>query len=46
MANRYLFIFIIVFCSFSRGWAQYPAVENELDKKVKAFLKDNAENWG
>ncbi|HPE75094.1 MAG TPA: class I SAM-dependent methyltransferase [Draconibacterium sp.] len=46
MANRYLFIFIIVLCSFSRGWAQYPAVENELDKKVKAFLKDNAENWG
>lgn len=46
MANRYLFIFIIVLCSFSHGWAQYPAVENELDKKVKAFLKDNAENWG
>jgi len=46
MAKRYLFIFIIVLCSFSHGWAQYPAVENELDKKVKAFLKDNAENWG
>lgn len=46
MANRYLFIIIAVLCSFSQGLAQYPAVENELDKKVKAFLKDNAENWG
>jgi predicted O-methyltransferase YrrM len=36
----------MVLCIFSQGLAQYPAVENELDKKVKAFLKDNAENWG
>jgi predicted O-methyltransferase YrrM len=35
-----------MFCNFSQCWAQYPEVENELDKKVKAFLKNNAENWG
>lgn len=46
MVNRYLFFIIVVFCNFSQCWAQYPEIENELDKKVKAFLKDNADNWG
>jgi predicted O-methyltransferase YrrM len=46
MKNRYLFLVVILFCGFSYSWAQYPNVENDLDKKVKAFLKDNAENWG
>ncbi|GAB1454501.1 hypothetical protein MASR2M47_45570 [Draconibacterium sp.] len=46
MVNRYLFFIIVMFCNFSQCWAQYPEVENELDKKVKAFLKNNAENWG
>jgi len=26
-------------------FGQYPNVENELDKKVKSFLKGNADNW-
>lgn len=25
--------------------AQYPVVETELDKKIKTFLEDNANNW-
>lgn len=25
--------------------AQYPTVENDFDKKVKSFLKNNSENW-
>lgn len=25
--------------------AQYPPIENDLDKKVKAFLEENASNW-
>lgn len=46
MANRFIIPLIFILCSCSGGWAQYPDVENDLDKKVKAFLKDNAENWG
>lgn len=46
MANRFIIPFIFILCSCSGGWAQYPDVENDLDKKVKAFLKDNVENWG
>lgn len=26
-------------------FGQYPKIENELDKKIKAFLEANAENW-
>ncbi len=46
MANRFIIPLIFILSSCSGGWAQYPDVENDLDKKVKAFLKDNAENWG
>jgi predicted O-methyltransferase YrrM len=39
-------IFLIVgLLSFCNSWGQNPEMENELEKKVKAFLKDNAENW-
>jgi predicted O-methyltransferase YrrM len=39
-------IFLIVgLLSFSQCWGQYPELENELDKKVKTFLNDNAEDW-
>ncbi len=34
---------VLLFCCQSKG--QYPEVENELDDKVKSFLKENAENW-
>lgn len=30
---------------FVQANAQYPKIENELDKKVKAFLEENASNW-
>ena len=44
---RKSYIYLIVgLLSFSQSWAQYPDVENELDKKIKSFLKDNADNWG
>lgn len=46
MANKFIIPLIFILCSCSGGWAQYPDVENDFDKKVKAFLKDNAENWG
>ena len=46
MANRFIIPLFIILCSCSGGWAQYPDVENDLDKKAKAFLKNNAENWG
>ncbi|MCA1758589.1 MAG: class I SAM-dependent methyltransferase [Bacteroidales bacterium] len=37
-------IFILVFsCSSTQG--QYPDVENSLDRKVKAFLEENVNNW-
>jgi len=39
-------IFLIVgLLIFSHSWGQYPEIENELDKTVKAFLQDKAENW-
>lgn len=46
MANKYFILFLLGLFGFSQCWAQYPEVENVLDKKVKAFLKENAENWG
>lgn len=40
------FILLIVGLSvFNKGWSQYPEIENELDKKIKSFLQDNASNW-
>ncbi len=38
-----LSLIVILFFLNSRG--QYPEVENDLDKKVKTFLKENASNW-
>ena len=26
-------------------WAQFPEIKTDLDKKVKAFLEENARNW-
>ncbi len=46
MAIKYFILPFLLFLGFSQCWAQYPEVENDLDKKVKAFLKDNSENWG
>ena len=45
MRLRYFLFFLITLISFTNTWGQYPEVENDLDKKIKAFLKDNADNW-
>lgn len=46
MTRKYFILLFIGFFSFSPCWSQYPEVENNLDKKVKAFLKNNSDNWG
>jgi caffeoyl-CoA O-methyltransferase len=44
MKLQYWVIAILVFsCSSTQG--QYPEVENSLDRKVKAFLEENTNNW-
>jgi caffeoyl-CoA O-methyltransferase len=44
MNLKYLFIVLLVYgCSSSQ--AQFPEVENNLDRKVKAFLEENVNNW-
>jgi predicted O-methyltransferase YrrM len=44
MKLKYWVIVALVF-SCSSSQAQYPEVENSLDRKVKAFLEENANNW-
>lgn len=46
MERKYLVFLIVGLLTFSQSWGQYPDIENDLDKKIKAYLKDNAENWG
>ena len=44
MEFKYFCFFIILFLSCnSRG--QYPEADNDLDRKVKDFLEENANNW-
>lgn len=44
MKLKYLAIAVLFFgCSSTQ--AQFPKVENSLDKKVKAFLEENSSNW-
>jgi caffeoyl-CoA O-methyltransferase len=44
MKIKYL-ISVVCILLYSYGWAQYPEIENNLDKKVKLFLEDNSNNW-
>ena len=37
--------FLIGLLTFFKVQAQYPAIENSLDKKIKAFLEVNASEW-
>ena len=46
MVLKYTFLIFIGLIGFFQTLAQYPKIENELDKKVKTFLKENADNWG
>jgi len=45
MTRTYFTLLFIGLLSCSQSWSQFPEVENDLDKKVKAFLKENSENW-
>ena len=41
------FSILAIICVFSlKSFSQYPDIENELDKKIKTFLKENADGWG
>ncbi len=44
MKVKWLFIFMSLLWGCTSN-AQYPKVENDLDKKIKAFLQENANNW-
>ncbi|MDD4107700.1 MAG: class I SAM-dependent methyltransferase [Prolixibacteraceae bacterium] len=38
-------VFILMSHFVIMAYAQYPEIENNLDRKVKAFLEENANNW-
>jgi predicted O-methyltransferase YrrM len=44
MRLKYAFLILISFF-FVTASAQFPEVENSLDKRVKAFLQENSSNW-
>lgn len=44
MKTKYLISILCLFL-FSNSWAQYPEIENDLDKKVRSYLEDNSNNW-
>lgn len=46
MASKVLILLVVGIFGFYQGIAQYPEIENELDKKIKSYLKENADNWG
>ena len=40
------YVSLLIFCLlFVGAQAQYPEIENRIDRKVKAFLQENANNW-
>jgi predicted O-methyltransferase YrrM len=43
--KMFLATIVVLFLSALRLYAQYPAIETELDVKVKTFLEENADNW-
>lgn len=45
MRIKTVFILIISLLLFYPAFAQYPPVENNLDKKIKSFLEENVDNW-
>ena len=38
----FLILGILIYCGVQ---AQYPQIESNLDKKIKAFLEENANEW-
>ncbi len=45
MKGKVSTLFFMLLFVFVQAHAQYPKIENDLDKKIKAFLEDNASNW-
>ena len=45
MNVKIISVLAISLLTFFNTWAQYPEIENNLDKKVKAFLEKNANEW-
>ena len=44
MRLKYLSLFLFIFLFFN-AQAQFPEVENRLDRRIKAFLEENSNNW-
>ena len=44
MNIRYLLVSICLLLG-NNVFGQYPNIENDFDRKVKAFLEDNSSNW-
>lgn len=45
MEFKHLLLLVLYIIYFNDVVAQYPKIENELDKKVKSFLEENSNNW-
>lgn len=45
MKFKYIILVLCGFVFLNTLKAQYPEIENDLDKKVKNFLEENANNW-
>lgn len=45
MRITFIVLFIALLFGACEGYSQYPEVENNLDKRVKAFLEKNASEW-
>ncbi len=42
--NKLVLVIAVLLISYP-VFAQFPIIENDLDKKVKSFLEENADNW-
>ncbi len=46
MKSRYVVLIVLGLLTITIGVsAQYPEIENEMDRKIKAFLEESAGNW-
>ena len=45
MKIKYSILIFLGLFLFGNTSAQYPDIENSLDKKIKSFLEENANNW-
>ena len=45
MKNKTIILLLSFFLFGFTGYAQYPELENKLDKRIKGFLEENVNNW-